>query len=300
MDGNAGGDDGRVPLFQPIGTFDPPPMPAEERLRLLAARFRAFFRSKDDTAFIADDRLQRATLRRLDQVVAPPACGPVMDELDATVAEWLAESPVATRHKLVILPACDQNDVLGAWAAQNGHQVLPAPDRAHLLSATAPDLADLANLSGDGLLAVPNLERWFLRHRNGLGQVRRLLAALGDTERRCVVGCNSWAWAFLSAAAGVDLALPTGVTFKPFDANRLRRWFAELALDDTTRGVRFRLSEDGADVLDVKDDGAPASDFLEKLAARSLGIPWVAWHMWRRSLRTDRVPEDEAGCGRRR
>ena len=39
---------------------------------------------------MADDRLQKATQQRLDEVIAPPACGPLLAELERTVTAWLA------------------------------------------------------------------------------------------------------------------------------------------------------------------------------------------------------------------
>ncbi len=37
--------------------------------------------------------------------------------------------------------------------------------------------------------------------------------------------------------------------------------------------------------MELNSSGELKSDYLKKLAAHSLGIPWVAWHLWRRSLR---------------
>ena len=52
--------------------------------------------------------------------------------------------------------------------------------------------------------------------------------------------------------------------------------------------MRFRLPSTGENVLQTDADGKPQSNYLEKLAGRSLGIPWVAWHLWRRSMRSDK------------
>ena len=80
--------------------------------------------------------------------------------------------------------------------------------------------------------------------------------------------------------------LPAALTFKAFDEMRLRNWFSELAGKDITGSLRFRLPGSGKDVLALNDEGKPVSDFFETLASRSLGIPWVAWHLWRNSLRS--------------
>lgn len=69
---------------------------------------------------------------------------------------------------------------------------------------------------------------------------------------------------------------------------RLHRWFKELSGEESPGKVTFRLSQSGKDVLEVDRHGALQSDYLKRLAAHSLGIPWVAWHLWRSSLRRER------------
>ena len=270
-----------VPLFIPVGDYARPSTPADERARQLVAWFHAIWRQDDDAPAVADDQLQAATLDRLDEVVAPPACGPVLDELHATVASWLAEQPLAQLVKVVVLPPCDRNDVVGTWAADHGYAVLPHPSAAALAGPAGRPCLD-----GEGLLVIPSLGRWFLRERNGLGHVRQLLEGLATVRRPVVVGCGSWAWSFLSMAVGADLVLPAPVTFRAFDADRLRLWLSGLATAGGG-GLAFRLAKSGGHVLGPDGDDKAAKDFFARLAARSLGIPWVAWHLWRSSLRTD-------------
>ncbi len=243
------------------------------------------FRKQDNTPFMAGDRLQKATLQILDDVVAPPACGPLLDELQAALDPWIADPSPFVTAKLIILPPCDENDIVGTWAAEKCHKVLDAPSREALLT-TKKDEA-LPDLSGEGLLVIPQLELWFLRHRNGLAAIRSLLAAIDATDRRCVIGCNSWAWEFLKKAVGVHMILSQPLTYEPFDGKRLHDWVLRLAVNDKSRKITFRLPQSGEDVLAVDDEGTRDSDYFDTLAAQSRGIPWVAWHLWRRSLRSD-------------
>ncbi len=282
------------PTFIPLSDFERPSLPAEENFRRVLGQLRAWIGTQDAKPFIAADQLQKATLNRLNEVVAPPACGPLLEELDRSVRAWLRE-PARPSHILaVVLPPCEESDLLQTWAQQAGHQVLRAPDRAMLVD-SASDIA-LPPLQGDGVLVVPRLEDWLLRCRSGLRAARLLLAALDALDRPVLVGCNSWAWAWLSRAADADSLLPEPITFRPFDQARLLRWFSELATADQSAAVRFRLPSTGENVLERDAQGELQSDYLEKLAGRSLGIPWVAWHMWRRSMRSDKqqaIDEDE-------
>lgn len=273
-----------IETFIPVADYAGPPMPAEEYLRRLIGRIRALIVRHQPKPFIADEKLKRATLDMLDEVVAPPACGALLKELDRTVLDWLAENPRVNWIKVIVVPPCDENAMVKSWAEQAGHEILQPPPRDRLIDVPP---APLPSLDGEGLLVVPRLEQWFLRHRNGLRLVRSLLAALDTCKRPVVIGCNSWAWQFLAVAVAADQLLPDAVTFVAFDEMRLHRWFTELSEADTTASVQFRRSTSGADVLELGDDGKPKDDFLGGLAGRSLGIPWVAWHLWRRSLRSD-------------
>ena len=279
-----------------LADYRSPSMPAEHVVRAVWRHIKQRFQSSEPASVRPDNRLQTTTLKALDEVAEPPAYGPLMDDFDAEVRAWL-EEPGGSFHCVLVLPPCDSNDVIGSWAKQRGHAVLcaPARDRGHALSViagtdkNAPEDAEnggVASQSDIPFLIIPRLELWFLRQRNGLKAVRALLAELQQSERRCLIGCNSWAWAFLVRAAGAGLVLPSPRTFAAFDGKRLQAWFAALAAHPGSGGAAFRLASSGADVLETKGDGALASNYLEELAARSNGIPWVAWHLWRNALRT--------------
>lgn len=279
-----------------LSDYRSPGMPAEHVVRAMWRRIKKRFQASDANPVRASNRLQPTTLKALDEVVGPPAYGLLLDDFDAAVRAWLDE-PGGTFHCVVVLPPCDTSDVMGTWAQSRGHTVLcaPARDQSYALSviaagdkcAAADAIADSGASQAEApILVIPRLESWFLRRRNGLHAVRALLAELQQSERRCLIGCNSWAWAFLVRAAGAALVLPSPRTFEAFDAKHLQAWFAELAAPTGNGRVAFRLASSGADVLETKDDGALAHNYLKELAARSNGIPWVAWHLWRNALRT--------------
>ncbi len=280
--------------LQPVGQYDPPAMPTDDFLRGLLNRAKHFLSKSDDAPFLADARL-RGVPKDLAGPAHVPPCGPVLRAMHASLGDWVADAGAAARVKVVVLPPCDPADTLGAYADRHGLEVLPPPRRATLLAGGPAGEMDLGG-ERESVLVVPDLARWFLRHRSGLASVRALLAALGATERRCLVGCNSWAWAFLTAACDAKMIVPKGLTFAPFDGPRLRRWFHEL--DDAGEGEPFdvRLASSGSTLL----PGGSADDqsgYFKRLAAQSDGIPWVARQMWRDSLRTKAPDEKGAEAG---
>lgn len=268
-------------LFGPLEDYDKPELPTYDWFQTLLTRAREMVRHRPTEPMVTDDRLRRSTLEMLDEVVSPPACGPLLVELQASLADWIADPAPRLASRLIVLPPGDRNDVIAAWAEQNGHTLLEAPARSAIIDKRPADVPDL---TGDGVLVIPALERWFVRHRNGLTLIRGLLAALDGLDRHVVVGCNSWAWQYLVRAVRADVIFGAPITFQAFDAHRLRNWLSEISESDAIGRVQFREADSGADIMALDDNGQPHG-VLVSLAARSRGIPWVAWRIWRRSLR---------------
>jgi hypothetical protein len=266
----------------PLADYASPAMPTEHAFRTAWQRLRHRVAGDgDDGPLLPSARLARSSMQLLDDLTELPACAPLLRALEEQLGGWARSRDASPRVQLIVLPPCDQTGTLDAWARAAGHAVLDAPTRQALLGPDAHELA--GELAGDGLLVIPRLEQWFVRQHRGLRAVRGLLAGLAASPRRCLVGCNSWAWRYLVKAVDADLMLPRPSAFEAFDAARLRQWFA----DPTTvgaDGATFRLAHSGADVLACNEGGEPHSTWLRLLAARSGGIPWVAWHLWRASL----------------
>ena len=276
-------DDFELRDLTPLGDYLPPALPTDETIKVWWNDLKRLFHRKPDAPYMESAKLQETTLGMLDDVVAPPACGPVLDEIERNVDAWLTHD--TTPVKIIVTPPCDENCVIETWAKEHDYEILPPPQRALVTSRVSNAPPDI---SGKGVLVIPSLSEWFLRHRNGLDAVRQLFEAVSESDRRCVFGCNSWAWAFLVKSVQADLILPSPEIFVPFDTPRLSKWLSGLARADQTRDVHFRISKTGKDVFSDSDDSDFDKDFFEMLAARSLGIPWVAWHMWRRVLRAER------------
>lgn len=313
--------------FQPFGEYALPTEPTEDFLHRLFGHARQMLLQGDSEPAIADDKLHHSTRKDLDRLAAPPACGPLLNELQATFADWASDTDPADRTRLVVLPPGDENNLVETWAEQHGHVVVLAPARADLINNQLSQQAidALPTFSGEGVLVIPKLERWFLRHRNGLTLLRELLRRIDEGDQRCLVSCNSWAWGYLSKAVNAEFVLPVGMTFQAFDASRLKNWFAELAINDDRDEIEFRLMQSGQNLFAESSNEAPTDEtvidrtmsavrsivrdtgkmeskeqtnnphsYFVGLAARSFGIPWVAWHIWRRGLHSEAEVESDA------
>ncbi|APW46702.1 hypothetical protein [Rhodoferax antarcticus] len=271
-----------LPQLIALSDYTAPTMPTEQAFRAIWARLKRRMSGPEDP-LLQHSGLDQASLAMIDDLANPPDSGPLLQAFEEQFGEWSRDADALPRLRTIVIPPCDTTGTLAIWAQTHGHALLPEPSRIDLTSLAGT--GKLPDLTGDGLLVIPRLEQWFLRERNGLHTVRSLLSELARTERRCLVGCDSWAWRFIVKGASADLALPRPQTFEPFDARRLRDWFATLARDSGGVTATFRLTENGEDVLACDDDGEPRNAHLRQLAARSGGIPWVAWHLWRASLK---------------
>ena len=274
--------------------YAPPQAPTLDSLQRLRDRLVPRFLRRTREPTVHDDRLERAALATVEDYVAVPDCDVVVDRLDAAIDGWLADDAPNARILLVVLPPCETRGLIERAARRRGFEVLEEPGRDALAEpGGVPGRAFDADAGA--VLAIPRLERWFVRHRHGLGLARSLLGEIAATDRRCLVGVNSWGWRFVAKAARADLVLPPPVTLPAFDAARLRDWLVDLARADGTDGVAVRAIEGGEDVLAADEGGEPRHDFLRELAARGLGIPWVCWQLWRRGLRTLPAKDEEVG-----
>ena len=271
------------PQIIPLDKYEFPDAPAIDRVQGWYDVIRQKVLQARSEHAVTDDHLSRTELSTLREFVDEPVCRPLLDSLnDKYVGAKRSESFL----ELLIVPPCDSNAIVADWARHNGHQILKPPARDALCANLSPALP---SLEGEGLLVIPQLEHWFMRHRRGLRHVSALLKRIRQCDRPVLVSCNSWCWRYLVHVVDADLILPQPVTFEAFDAQRLRDWIHELSSRDDTDTVRFLDVRDGKDIM----HGDDINERFIELANLSLGIPWVAWQLWRRSLRT----ADERNAG---
>ncbi len=280
----------------PLGTYQWPVRPTEDTVRRIAGGlWQKLRRTKSAEPFISDDAFQDENRKSPDQRVASPATGDLLREIDTTLSQWISNQEPASWLRLIVLPPCDQNNLVRSWAVNNNYFIAEPPPRDSLTQGNS--IQAISGKANGRLIVVPQLECWFLRHRNGLKQVRCLLSELAAVQQHCVVSCNSWAWTLLKKAANAEAVLPTGLTFESFQATRLRDWLFEQTLKTDNAGCKFRLAKSGEDLFERTKDRQTTHPFFKKLAAQSLGIPWVAWHLWRQSIRLESLQHDKAEPG---
>ncbi|MEE4376502.1 MAG: hypothetical protein V2J55_03190 [Candidatus Competibacteraceae bacterium] len=276
-------------------------------------RFRRY--SDPDEDALIQGELQRLPETLRDQVTPAPDWTILHTALDDAFHKWLkadrlkADTTADRLSVLIAMPGSGQSEALSHWALSHEVLVLDPPAPEQLLAG-----ADcwLDNLPQDPAipLVVPTLDHFYLRHIEGLQLIRQLLYWLANWPGRCLLGCSSWAWAYLSKALRVDTLLTNVWTLDALDSERLQIWFSQLAKRHDKKPVNFRQTDNGFFIIpppsldehntDGKSDAEikkelwgdwKLSNFLIDLAAYSRGNPAVAWAIWRHSL--GQLSEDE-------
>ena len=282
------------PLWQYvlITDFHPPASPVTESVKKRLAGFRRLFlrgEPEQESPFKASDDLRALPEWQCKRVAPEPEWRASAEALTLELQDWLdQEKPGKPVIVLVGPPHGGHAATLSAWAEQQGWPVLPPPSAEQILA--GDDTWPSGHGSAGTLWVFPTLVRAYLRHAEGLSLVRRFLDRVcsGDLGRG-IIGCDSWAWAFLRRVWRGRL--PVTLTLQACDKDRLADHFRQLADPSGDRPILFRQSDNGRYVLEPPEaeaaSGVETSNFLQLLAAHSRGILGVARAAWRASLQTE-------------
>lgn len=283
--------DETIKPFQRLGNYDWPSTPVNRNLDRFKSLIKKRLLRRKKNGGIDLERLQPAEAHLLDKIAAPPANKPLTQELDFTLKDWISEDNPKELVRTLIFPPCDREDFLRSWAEEKNYPILEISDFDRKMS-KAP--GKIAELFGKDILVIPRLEDWFRRSETHLSSLRMLLSVLEKPPQKVILGCNSWAWQFLRKACEIDSVLIDPLTFQAFDSERLGIWLENLSEGSADGTLNFKSAESGDDAFDFNRGSEQHTDFMSDLASKSLGIPWVAWNIWRASLRTNSEKEYSA------
>lgn len=288
-----------------LADYDPPrePPSAQPRRRWLAFK-RWFGAGKPDTSETpvkdTQDRRQPSAAQ-LDALAGPIDWRPAAEALQQALSDCpLGEAGCPPVRFVILPPLGGHAQLLSCWARQQGARWIQAPSERELFSDGRDWLANWPadnSHHGDPPFVLARLERCWRRQAGALALVRRLMSqAMAGRLGPGVIGCDSWAWAFLREIA--PMPSPGVLTLQAFDGPRLSRLFRALAAPALARseqqgrsGIRFRDAKTGKRVLtlgQVDQDEGETEDggrLLQQLAADARGNPGIARQLWRERLR---------------
>jgi hypothetical protein len=226
------------------------------------------------------------TLLQRFQVCPEPAAA--LPALEQALAGYLQRQPSDLRPVVLIgAPRSSNAEILEHWADDHGWRVIEPPGVERILNRDQAWLEQFDAQASPWVL--PRLERCYLRHPQALLLIQRLLQRLAQGRAgRGVIGCDSWAWAYLGHIPPGTSHIPMRLTAQAFDRESLIPW---LRPERSGEDPSISVSESGSDrpiltASDSADHSEPdeTSSFLSHLAAYSRGIPEVAQAIWLRAL----------------
>lgn len=279
--------------YVPIAEYQIPTTPVEHTVKQEFSSIWRQFWPKSTPApappLKTKDELRAMSMAQIEWIAPAPDWQPMAMALDDALAEWLeSKQPTQARVFVIAPPYGGHSNILRTWAKHHDWRIVPSPSPEQILN---QDFAWLdEQLQDPAPWVLPNLERCYLRHARGFELVRHLLdqsriGALGHG----IIGCDSWAWAFLRKIWRGPA--PLALTLQGLDQQGLTLWFQGFMAGLRMDRFVFRQSDSGAYVLPppagiAKDTSIKTSDFLPILAAHSRGILGIAHAIWRTSLRT--------------
>lgn len=233
----------------------------------------------------------------LDELVPEPPWEAAANNLAIHLNPWLADpSPGSLVRAVIGPPGSGVQEVVRRWGKQVSAKLVHPPDFQYILDPTLDFWPDVAR-DADRVLVIPELERFYLRHADGLSLIRRLAEWLWVNPHRVVVGCSSWAWAYFCRKLQIEAVFKTPIALEPLDADALRAWFCPRHQSrylvqtiekkrviypvDVSKTTEVNQIATAADDQESNDHGA---DIFERIAATSRGIPEIAMALWRECL----------------
>ena len=243
--------DSNTPLWEVvrIGDFS---LPADSQLNVARKKWRSlrsFFRTSQEpleTHAKAEEDLRALPTIQLENLAPPVHWGAASTALDRLLTARPDDGPESEIVFLIGQPHVDQAAILRQWAISRKVAVLEGPDPAAILSRQSLEKKNRKSI--DSVWVIPELERWFLRHANGLWLVRELLQQVASGEMGGgIIGCNSWAWAYLQRVWPIPN--PTALVLQAFDGRALARYFMVSSLAGGEKQVRFLNARTGEPLL---------------------------------------------------
>lgn len=278
--------------FLPLGKFSLPQSETATALRGVRRLWKSLRAAIEGET---EERVdyERAQTDHLEDVLPSIDLEAAADALAAALEGWPTGHAGEDATRVIVgPPGSNIGEVVAILARREGWAVLEAPDRARLAQGETGDLAlPSRQADADRPEVIPHFEHWLLRTERGLPALRSWITELRRRGGPLIVGCDSWAWAFLDSTLGVGDLTRQPLTLAALDGARLEEWLGSPLLE---HGRVCRSAERIEELVFRQPGEAPQeeeqkiSTTLDRLAGASRGNPGVALELWRRCLRVTR------------
>jgi len=263
-------------------------LPTEHIQKATASAWRLFKKSLKDedpsqTLFKAEKDLHSLSEVRLAHYVPSVPWHEAAASLDKTWHDWpnkKASQPQSAVKFLVGQPFSGHAHIVSIFGKRRQARILKPPSYQQILQNEQAWFEELSLLNEFWVL--PNLERCFLRHANGLNFVRRFLskATNGDLGQG-VIGCDSWAWEFLKRT--FTWPISDVLTLQAFNAERLTALITDFAKQSHMH-LCYLQAKNGQQVVGDAVNKAQQKEEFTALSAHCRGNLALALTYWQDRL----------------
>ena len=279
--------------------YETPAHPATEKVKTgLSALWKRFWPiNSQGSADEEDSECRPLSEMALAEIMPESHWDAAANALTVQLNPWVREkTPDSFMQAVIGPPGSGVSEVVTRWGNQASARLLLPPDPARLFD-PGSDYWQGAELGTEGILVIPELERFYLRHSDGFDLIRQLVELLWTSPRKIVVGCDSWTWAYLCNTVKIDAAFRMPMALESLSGDALRAWFrprprGRYFVRTAGNGELIYPIESAEDAARNVKDGTPenqeqqykGADVFQRIAAMSRGIPEVALALWRECL----------------
>lgn len=251
--------------------------------------------NQNETSYKLETELDTLSEDRLSYFVPPIPWHDVAQALESKLHSWLNEAPYQKtkgRIKFIICQPFLENEAILSLIKNKYKAYLVHPPSAEKIINEDQSWFDNAFPSNNQLWILPNLERCFLRHANGLNLVRQLLTKVTNNELGTgIITCDSWAWSYLKRIHAWHLS--DELTLQAFDASHLNALITQF-MQHSKMHVTYCNATNGHQILPNNEHSEPIKE-LNELTAHSRGNIVVALKYWQQRLYDERTEAKNEG-----
>lgn len=283
--------------FVTLDKYAHPSLPTVSAVKTTWNSFKRLLqRSEDDKEpYRKETELQSLSDLRLAHMMEPLQWDNAASALEANLSEWLEGSSTDLPVKYIIgQPFNGHPDILSLLAEKRNLKKIQLPSPQQILSCDDKWLDQFTG--SDEVWMLPQLERCYLRHVDGLALIRRLfhLAERGLLGKG-VIGCSSWTWSYFQYLIAIPAEYT--LTLQAFDAASLQQLISQLTITTQWKTFRFLSAKSGMDVIHIPPDQKTVSDELLHLSWYCRGNVGAAMTYWIKRLQFEADLENDAGDG---
>jgi len=212
--------------------------------------------------------------------------------LRAVLKNWFDDDIKKSKIQFIIgSPFSGIDKILQITANTSDLDMVKPPSYEQIINSDQNWLNSIINYNKKPFV-INQLEKFYFRCPEGLEFFRNLIDILLSGNFKCIIGCTSWSWSFLKQVLDLDSLVATPLTLEAFNENKLINFLSLPNKESETNKFEFRQIDNKKLVLTNRlkisttsdNNSKESSDFIEKLAEKSLGIPGIAKAIWNHSL----------------